>query len=48
MIRIAFFLSKMTVVDEKEEAEFEYNYLAFVEFLEFVARVAHLFFADTP
>jgi len=51
MLRSAFFLSKMTVINDglkgDGDGEFEYNYLAFVEFLEFVARLAYYFFADT-
>ena len=40
MIRVAFYTSKMTVIDETTDGDFEYNHLAFVEFLEFIARLA--------
>jgi len=47
MLRVAFFLSKQTVIDEQNEGEFEYNHISFVEFLEFLARLSHAFFVDT-
>ena len=47
MIRIAFFLSKMTVVDELRDGPLEFSHIKFVEFLEFVGRLAYLFFETT-
>ena len=48
MLRVAFYMSKMTVKDEAKEGDFEYNHLAFVEYLEFIARLAYYFFEETP
>ena len=48
MLRVSFFLSKQTVVDEKEDGEFEYLHVSFLEFAEFLARLAHAFFEETP
>ena len=47
MIRIAFYLSKMTVIDELRDGPLEFSHIKFVEFLEFVARLAYLFFENT-
>lgn len=47
MIRQAFFLSKMTVVDERENGQLEHTHLRRVEFLEFIGRLADLFFETT-
>ena len=47
MIRVAFYLSKMTVIDELRDGPLEFSHIRFVEFLEFVARLAHLFFEST-
>ena len=47
MIVQAFFLSKMTVVNENEHANYEYTYLHKPEFLEFIGRLAWLKYFDT-
>ena len=44
----AFYLSKMTVADEQRDGPLQYSHLAFVEFLEFVGRLAYLYFESTP
>lgn len=44
-VRLCYALSKMTVVDEPTDRK-EYNRLQFVEFLEFIARLAALKYAD--
>ena len=44
----AFFLSKMTVANENEDGPKKYWNLEFVEFLEFICRVAWLVHQDTP
>ena len=46
-IRVALFLSKMSVIDEGREGDLEYTHLRFVEFLEFLGRLAYLFFEKT-
>ena len=48
MLRVSFYLSKQTVVDEKEDGEFEYLHICFIEFAEFLARLAFMFFEETP
>ena len=47
MIRTAFYLSKMTVTDELHTGMLEFTHLKQVEFLEFIGRIAHLFFEPT-
>lgn len=47
MIRVAFYLSKMTVADECLDGPLEFSHLKHVEFLEFIARLAHIFFEST-
>ena len=47
MIVKAFYMSKMTVVDEHRDGNLEFTHLKFVEFLEFLARVTHFFFEET-
>ena len=47
MIRIAFYLCKMTVADESLHGPLEFNHLLEVEFLEFIGRLAYLFFEST-
>ena len=37
----AFGMSKMTIVDETDDGEKKYERLFFVEFLEFLGRLAH-------
>ena len=46
-IRKCFYLSKMTVVDEKRNGDLEYSHLEFVEYLEFIGRLAHHYFEGT-
>ena len=36
----AFYLSKMTVVEESEDSNYEYTYLHWPEFIEFMGRLA--------
>ena len=48
MLRVAFYMSKMTVRNEHDEGEFQYNHLAWVEFLEFIGRLSYYFFEETP
>ena len=48
MIRMAFYLSKMTVADEKKDGPLEFTHLKFVEFLEFIGRLSFYFFEATP
>ena len=38
----AFFMSKMTVVEESEDANYEYTYLHWPEFIEFIGRLAQV------
>lgn len=38
----AFYLSKQTIVNESEMANYEYTYLHWPEFIEFIARLAEL------
>ena len=47
MIRTAFYLSKMTVIDEVRDGAFEFTHLHFVEFLEFIGRLSWSFFEQT-
>ena len=47
MIRTAFYLCKMTVADESLHGPLEFNHLFEVEFLEFIGRLAYLFFEST-
>ena len=48
IIREAFAMSKMTVLNEMDtKNNRSYSYLVFVEFLEFIARVADLSFVDS-
>ena len=48
MLREAFALCKMTVINELDAAgELQYTKLLYVEFLEFIARIADLFFAGS-
>ena len=47
MIVQAFFLSKMTVVNENDYANYEYTYLHQPEFLEFIGRLAWLKYLGT-
>ena len=42
----AFMLCKMTVENENEDGPRDYNIIKFVEFLEFIGRVAYLRFQD--
>ena len=37
----------MTVVDEKRNGDLEYSHLEFVEYLEFIGRLAHHYFEGT-
>lgn len=37
----------MTVVEEQRNGNLEFTHLKFVEFLEFIGRVAHFFFEGT-
>ena len=47
-IKAAYVLSKMTVVEElSNEATITYNKLIYVEFLEFLGRIAELYFAGS-
>ena len=47
-MRTAYVLSKMTVVLEcNQEARITYNKLIYVEFLEFLGRIAELYFAGS-
>ena len=41
-------MSKMTVGDENEHGPIKYWHLEFVEFLEFIGRLAWLLHQDTP
>ena len=45
---VALFMSKMTIADETRDGQLEYNHLKFVEFLEFIGRIAHAYFEKTP
>ena len=47
MIRMAFYLSKMTVADENKDGPLEFTHLRLVEFLEFIGRLSHYFFEAT-
>jgi len=47
MIVQAFFLSKMTVANENDDANYEYTYIHRPEFLEFIGRLAWLKYKDT-
>ena len=47
MIVQAFFLSKMTVVNENDYANYEYTYIHWSEFIEFVGRISWLKYLDT-
>ena len=47
MIRTALYLSKMTVADEMRDGPLEFSHLKFVEFLEFIGRIAHVYFEKT-
>ena len=42
-IKLAFSYCKMTIIDEMNESD-KYNNLKFVEFLEFIARIAEMVF----
>lgn len=44
----SFYLSKMTVADEHRDGPLQYSHLQFVEYLEFVGRLAYLYFEATP
>lgn len=43
----AFYMSKMTVINENDDANYEYTYLQFPEFLEFIGRLAWLKYLKT-
>ena len=43
-IYAAFWLSKMTCADENEDGPVQYWHLKFVEFLEFICRLAYLYY----
>lgn len=43
----AFFLSKMTVINENNDANFEYTYIQKPEFIEFIGRLAWLKYVGT-
>ena len=43
----AFYLSKMTVVEESDSSDFEYTYLHWPEFVEFMARLAQVKYRGT-
>ena len=47
-IQSAFILSKMTVEQENEDGPRDYNQIKFVEFLEFIGRLAWFKFKDDP
>ena len=36
----AFYMSKMTIVDESDDSNYEYTYLHWPEFIEFIGRLA--------
>lgn len=38
----------MTVLDEIRDGPMEYSHLRFVEFLEFLGRVAYAYYSETP
>ena len=38
----AFYMSKMTVVEEGEDSNYEYTYLHWPEFIEFMGRLAQV------
>ena len=40
LVTKAFYLSKMTVVNENESSNYEYTYLHFAEFIEMIGRIA--------
>ena len=44
----SFYLSKMTLVDELEQANQEYTFIKWPEFIEFVGRLAYFKFQKTP
>ena len=47
-MKAAFAMSKMTVIEESNaEAAASYHRMVYVEFLEFLARIAELYFADS-
>ena len=37
----------MSVADEQREGQMEFTHLKFVEFLEFIGRIAHTYFSET-
>ena len=47
MLFRAFYLSKMTVIEENESGNFEYTHLRYVEFLEFIGRISWFRYKDT-
>lgn len=47
MIRACFYLSKMTVTDEKKDGNMEFTHIKFVEFLEFIGRLSHAYYETT-
>ena len=47
MIVKAFYLCKMTVVKESENANFEYTFIHWPEFIEFLPRLAWLKYLET-
>ena len=47
MIVKAFYLSKMTVILETEQSNYEYTYMHWPEFLEFLPRLAWIKYRKT-
>ena len=41
-------MSKMTIADELRDGPLEYTHLKYVEFLEFIGRIAYAYFEKTP
>ena len=48
IVRVALYMSKQTIADELRDGPLEYSHLKFVEFLEFIGRIAHVYFEKTP
>ena len=44
----AFYLSKMTVVEETDKGNYEYTFIRWPEFLEFLGRIAWFKYLKTP
>ena len=43
-VRTALYMSKMTIADELRDGPLEFSHIRFVEFLEFIGRIAHRYF----